>query len=93
MDIAKLFTKSGFSRHAQALLLQPLAEGTGDVALPIEMTVEQAEQLLHLARLRQRVAIEPHRLGLGHATPRDRAPENALSGHRCAMPCRVLHER
>jgi hypothetical protein len=31
--------------------------------------VEQAEQLLHLARLRQRVAIEPHRLGIGHTIP------------------------
>lgn len=27
MDIGELFAKPGFSRHAQALLLQPLAEG------------------------------------------------------------------
>jgi hypothetical protein len=47
--------------------------------------VEQAEQLLHLARLRLRLrqcgAIELHRLGIGHTIPktkpRDRAPENA----------------
>jgi len=31
--------------------------------------VKQPEQLLHLSRLRQRVAIEPHRLGIGHTIP------------------------
>jgi len=31
--------------------------------------VEPAKQLLPLARLRQRVSIQPHRLGIGHPVP------------------------
>ena len=53
--------------------------------------IEQAEQLLHLARLRQGVAIEPHRLGIGTWSPKP-SSRNALSGHCCAVPCWVVHE-
>jgi hypothetical protein len=33
------------------------------------MTVEQPEQHFYLAGLRQRVAVEPYRLGIGHPVP------------------------
>jgi hypothetical protein len=40
-----------------------------NIPLPRQMTVEQPEQLLHLAGLRQCVAIKPDRLGIGHPVP------------------------
>ncbi len=41
-----------------------------NAVLPREMTVEQPEQLLHLARLRQRISIKPYRLGIRHPVPK-----------------------
>jgi hypothetical protein len=34
------------------------------------MNVELTEQLLHLAGLRQRIAIQPHRLGVRNPVPK-----------------------
>ena len=36
------------------------------VALVLEVAVEHVEQLLHRARLGQRLAVKPERLGIGH---------------------------
>jgi len=47
------------------------------------MPVKQREHLLHLARLRQSLAIEPHRLGVGHPVP-ETQPEKPHEGQPVA---------
>jgi len=71
-------------RHNRGIQYLPASR---DVALPGKVMIKQLEQVIDLARLRQRLAIQPHSLGVRHPVSQpqpEETPSHGLQGQTTA---------
>jgi len=62
-----------------------------DITLPGKMFVEELEKVIHLARLRQRLAIKPHGLGVRNPVAKTKTKTKTEEPHERKCPSHMSY--